>query len=201
MSAPSGCTNAASQTGWGTWTIRTTGSNNTTLVGNYAIPANGLIFVEDNVWVEGQINTARVTLAAGKFPDNAATRPSITVNNSLTYTNYDGQDVIALISQGDVNVGLGSADTLRIDAALVAQNGRTGRYYYSSSCNTGYTRSSLTLYGMIASNIRYGFAYTDNTGYGTRNIIYDANLLYGPPPSFPLTSDQYQTISWEEVNP
>jgi hypothetical protein len=201
MPAPSGCTNAASQTGWGTWTIRTTGSNNTTLVGNYAIPANGLIFVEDNVWVEGQINTARVTLAAGKFPDNASTRPSITVNNSLTYTNYDGQDVIALISQGDVNVGLGSADTLRIDAALVAQNGRTGRYYYSSSCGTGYDRTSLTLYGMIASNIRYGFAYTDGTGYDTRNIIYDANLLYGPPPSFPLTSDQYQTISWEEVTP
>jgi hypothetical protein len=52
---------------------------------------------------------------------------------------------------------------------------------------------------MIASSDRYGFAYTDNTGYATRIINYDANLLYGPPPSFPLTSDQYQTISWREV--
>ncbi len=198
-SPPSGCTNSLSQTGWGTWTIKTSGSGNTTLVGNYAIPANGLIFIEDNVWVEGQISTARVTLASAKFPDNPSTRPSITVNNNLLYTNYDGQDVLSLISQGNINAGLGSSDTLRIDAALIAQNGRVGRYYYSSSCNTGYTRNSITLYGMIGTNIRYGFAYTDGTGYDTRNIIYDANLLYGPPPSFPLTTDQYSIISWEEI--
>jgi hypothetical protein len=95
-------------------------------------------------------------------------------------------------------VGQYSANDLRIDAALIAQNGRAGRHYYGSSCSND-TRNSLTLYGMIATNLRYGFAYTDGTGYDTRNIIYDANLLYGPPPSFPLTSDQYQIISWEET--
>ena len=52
---------------------------------------------------------------------------------------------------------------------------------------------------MIGTNLRYGFAYTDGTGYVTRNITYDGNLLYGPPPSFPLTSDQYTTISWREL--
>jgi hypothetical protein len=199
MSAPSGCNAPSGQTGWGTWTIRTTGNGNQTLIGNYPITANGLIFVEDNVWVEGQINTARVTLAAGRFPDNASTRPSITVNNNLLYTNYDGQDVLALIAQGNINTGLGSLNDLRIDAALIAQNGRVGRYYYESDCGTGYDRNSITLYGMIGTNIRYGFAYTDGTGYNTRNIIYDANLLYGPPPSFPLTSDQYQIVSWDEI--
>lgn len=194
-----GCTNTQNQTGWGSWSIRTSGGPvGQTLIGNYAIPANGLIFLEDNVWVDGQINTARVTLAAGRFPDNPATRPSITVNANLLYTNYDGTDVIALISQGNFNVGQYSANVLRIDAALVAQNGRAGRYYYPTACSDD-TKATLTLYGMIATNVRYGFAYTDGTGYGTRNIIYDANLLYGPPPSFPLTSDQYQIISWEEV--
>lgn len=188
------CTNTQGQTGWGTWSIR-----NETRLANYAIPANGLIFVEDNLWVSGQINTARVTIAAGKFPDNPNTRPSITVNNDLMYTNYDGQDVIALISQDDINVGMVSDDDLRIDAALVAQNGRVGRYYYPSGCDPYDTRSTLTLYGMIATNQRYGFGYTDNTGYTTRNINYDGNLLYGPPPSFPLTSSQYSTISWEEI--
>ncbi len=196
---PGSCTNTLSQTGWGTWTIRTTGNGNQTLVGNYPIPANGLIFVEDNVWVDGQITTARVTLAAGRFPDSAATRPNILINSNLLYTTYDGQDVMGLISQGDVTAGLGSADTLRVDAALIAQNGRVGRFYYPSACGTGYDRNTITLFGMIATNIRYGFAYTDGTGYSTRNITYDANLLYGPPPSFPLTSDQYQTVSWEEV--
>ena len=52
---------------------------------------------------------------------------------------------------------------------------------------------------MIATNARYGFAYTDNTGYQTRNINYDGNLLYSPPPGFPLTGDQYVTVLWEEI--
>lgn len=188
------CTNSQSQSGWASWSI-----NNKTFVANYAIPSNGLVFVEDNIWVEGLINSARVTIVAARFPDNPSNRPSITINNDLNYTNYDGRDVVALISQGNINVGLRSDTDLRIDAALVAQNGRVGRYYYPSGCSPYQTRNSITLYGMIASNIRYGFAYTDNTGYQTRNIIYDANLLYGPPPSFPLTSDQYEILSWEEV--
>jgi hypothetical protein len=52
---------------------------------------------------------------------------------------------------------------------------------------------------MIASKLRYGFAYTDNTGYQNRNLFYDPNLLYSPPPSFPQTSEQYVTLSWEET--
>jgi hypothetical protein len=55
------------------------------------------------------------------------------------------------------------------------------------------------LYGMIGTNQRYGYAYTDGSGYQNRDITYDANLLYGPPPSFPLTSDQYEILSWEEL--
>lgn len=188
------CSNPGNQTGWGLWSI-----NNSSAVGTYSIPGNGLIFVEDNVWVEGSINSARVTIANGRFPDNPSTRPQLTVNNDLTYTNYDGTDVIALISQGNVNVGLVSDTNLRIDAALVSQNGRVGRYYYESDCSPYNIRNSITLYGMIATNIRYGFAYTDGMGYQDRNIIYDANLLYGPPPSFPLTSDQYEILSWEEI--
>ena len=58
-------------------------------------------------------------------------------------------------------------------------------------------RAAITLFGMIGTNARYGFAYTDGNGYQDRNIIYDANLLYAPPPSFPLTTDQYVTISWK----
>ena len=182
---------------WGTWSIRS--NNGQTLLGNYANPANGLIFVEDNVWVDGTINTARLTIAAGRFPDNASQRKSITVNSDLRYTNTDGQDVLALIAQEDINVGMVSSDNLRIDAALMAINGRVGRHYYSSSCSPYHNRNQITLFGMIGTNKRYGFAYTNGTGYQTRTITYDANLLYGPPPSFPLTSDKYSIISWEEL--
>jgi len=189
--------NNCSSTGSGTWSIKT--SNGQTSLGNFANPSNGLIFVEDNVWVDGQINTTRITVAAGKFPDNSSNRKSITINKNLLYTNYDGRDVIGLIAQENINVGMVSDDVLRIDAALMANNGRVGRYYYNNQCSPYHLRDSITLYGMIGSNDRYGFAYTDGTGYEARIIIYDANLLYGPPPSFPLTSDKYTTISWEEI--
>lgn len=194
---PNSCSNSAGQTGWGTWSV-----NTQTLLGNYPIPGNGLVFLEDDVFVDGQINTARITIVAAVFPDIAAQRKNITINNNLLYTNYDGRDVISLIAQNNINVGLYSLDTLRIDAALMAQNGRVGRYYYrpgASYCSPNDTRTTITLYGMIASNQRYGFAYTDGTGYQNRNLVYDANLLYSPPPSFPQTSEQYTILSWEEV--
>ncbi len=199
---PSGCTNVNNDSGWGTWSIGTK-----TFLANYAIPSNGLIFVEDHLWVEGQINTTRVTIAAAKFPDSVATRRNIIVNNDLKYTNYDGSDVIALIAQNNINVGLFSEDDLQIDAALIAQNGRIGRNYYDPPTNGGGTnrcganvfRNSITLFGMLGTNQRYGFAYTDTTGYDTRTITYDTNLLYAPPPNFPLASDKYQIILWEEL--
>ena len=199
---------------WGTWTI-----SSQTFIGNSPMPANGLIFVEDDAWVDGTINNSRVTIAAARFPDVDSTRASIIINNNLTYTNYGTSispgsstaicdatyDVIGLIAQRNINIGLGSANDLRIDAALVAQNGRVGRYYYNNLfCGSTSTRNSINLYGMIASNARYGFSWICNgtthcSGYGTRNINYDPRLLYCAPPDFPLTSDQYETISWEEV--
>jgi hypothetical protein len=198
-SAPSGCTNSANQTGWGTWSV----NSQTLISSSQTFPANGIIFVEDHIWVEGEIDGARLTIAAGRFPDNAATRRSITVNKNLLYNSYDGTDVLALIAQDNIHVGLVSDNVFRIDAALIAQNGRVGRYYYDNDCRLDgtnyYDRNTITLFGMIATNQRYGFAYTNGTGYDIRNITYDTNLLYGPPPSFPLTSSQYQTISWQEV--
>lgn len=198
--APSGCADVNSETGWGTWSI---GAK--TFIANYTIPANGLIFVEDHVWVEGQISTARVTIAAARFPDNASLRKNIIVNNDLKYSAYDGSDVIALIAQNNINVGLFSKDDLQIDGALIAQNGRIGRHYYdpptngTNRCGVNVNRNSISLFGMLGSNQRYGFAYTDGSGYNTRTITYDTNLLYAPPPNFPLASDKYQIVLWEEL--
>ncbi|MDO8575193.1 MAG: hypothetical protein Q7R78_00625 [bacterium] len=187
--------NENNQDGWGLWSIKTE-----QFLANHPNPSNGLLFFEDNVWVNGQINTARVTLVAAKYPDNASERKNIIINNDLLYTNKDGRDVIGLIAQNNISVGMVSEDNLEIDAALVAQNGRIGRFYYKTSqCITYQFRDTITLYGMIASNQRYGFAYTDGNGYINRYITFDANLLYNPPPNFPLTSNQYVTLSWDEI--
>ncbi|MEK7090375.1 MAG: hypothetical protein AAB930_02190, partial [Patescibacteria group bacterium] len=201
---PSNCKNKLRQRGWKTWSIRTT-SGSETLIGNYPIPANGLVFAEDHVWVDGKINIARLTIASGRLSaDENDEYTNIIVNKDLVYTNYDGQDIIGLIAQGNITVGMVSENDLRIDAAMIAQNGRVGRYYYrppdsKTRCSPYHNRLSILLFGAIATNSGYGFAYTDGTGYQTRNIIFDSNLIYNPPPGFPLTSAFYEQISWEEV--
>jgi len=174
--------------------------NSQTLLGTYAFPSNGIIFLENHTVVNGQINGARLTIVAADLPvpSNPTNYKNIIVNNDVTYTNFDGTDAIGLIGQGAVLVGMISEDNLRIDAALIAQNDKVGRPWYGgNNCNYR-TRDVLSLYGMIASYLRYGFAWTDGNGYQTRNLTYDAHLLYAPPPNFPLTSNEYQILSWEE---
>lgn len=172
-----------------------------TLQGNYAFPPNGAIFMQDDLVVEGQIDGARLTIVSAYLPvpSNPDNYTNIIINKDISYTNYDGTDALGLIGQAGVMVGMISDNDLKIDGALIAQNGKVGRFYYSGSSCFYKNRSVISLYGMIASNERYGFAYTDNTGYATRNIAYDANLLYAPPPDFPLTGSQYNILSWQEI--
>ncbi|KKR43302.1 MAG: hypothetical protein UU10_C0006G0007 [Parcubacteria group bacterium GW2011_GWF1_40_6] len=172
-----------------------------TLQGNYDFPLNGIIFIEDHLVVDGQIDGARLTITAADLPVPSDTTKykNIIINNDILYTSYDGSDSIGLIGQAGVLVGMISEDDLKIDGALIAQNNKVGRFYYGGwSCSYKY-RDAISLYGMIASYARYGFAFTDNTGYAIRSITYDANLLYAPPPNFPLTSDQYVILSWQEI--
>jgi len=194
------CTDQSSplQPGWGIWSINTAAGSETLVAANVPFPANGIIFTESNVWVDGQIDGARLTIAAGEFPDNPLTRRNIIVNNNLRYTNYDGQDVIGLIAQNNFIVGLRSENDLTIDGAIIAQNGRIIRFNYNDpDCGSWRIRTRLTTHGMLGSNGRSAFFY-GGSGYSVRVYNYDANLLYSPPPSFPLTSDQYITLSWEE---
>lgn len=191
-----GLGSCSSTSGNGSWSIGTQ-----TLQGNYSFPANGIIFIEDHVVVDGTVNGARLTITAADLPvpSDPNNYKNIIINNDINYTYYDGTDSIGLIGQSGVMVGMISDTDLRIDGALIAQNKKVGRYYYSGWSCSYKNRSTLTSYGMIASYDRYGFAYTDGTGYATRDITYDSNLLYAPPPDFPLTSDQYEIISWQEL--
>ncbi|HDQ16929.1 MAG TPA: hypothetical protein ENN31_02310 [Candidatus Vogelbacteria bacterium] len=201
-SLPSQCNNNRGQSGWGSWSIAPGGEE---FLDNFSLPDNSLIFVEDDVWVEGKIDKARITIVAGRFPEAPAKWAQITVNNNLLYTNYDGQDLISLIAQGNINTGWESADNLRIDAVLVSQNGRVGQYYFKPPsqaavyCGPHHIKDKILIYGMVISKDRYGFSYTDGTGYQIREIHYDNNLFYNPP-SFLIPSDGYYgIISWREV--
>jgi hypothetical protein len=172
------------------WTVQTE-----TLFVTGTIPNNGNMFFEDNLWVRGRINGKRVTVGAAKFPDNPSDRRNITINNDLLYSQYSCSETIALIAQNNINIGYSSENDLRIDAALVAQNGSIGRDAYSTgSCGASSTRSQLTMYGTFVNKLIRGLST-----YNNRTYIYDSNLLYCPPPSFPMVTDQYSLISWDEV--
>jgi len=174
---------------------------------NYTIPNGGIIFVENDVWVEGKINNKKVTIVAS---NNSEINPATNGKNiyigrdNLTYTNYDGKDVVGLVAQKDISVIRDSLSNLTIDAALLAQNGRVGREFYP-----GYYKSSITINGAIATKLRYGFTYVGSNyncgdgvlignGYCTRNLNFDNDLLYYPPPYFP-TGDAYAIDLWEEL--
>jgi len=166
---------------------------------NYAIPDNGVIFVEDNVWLDGSINNKKVTIAAANFSGSA----SVFIKNNLTYTHFDGNDVIGIVAEKDIEITENSSDNLTIDGALLAVNGRVGRQQYNSF------KSTISVFGAIATNQRYGFSYTGSNihncggglwiadGYCVRNLTYDNNLLYYPPPYFP-TGSQYLMDLWQE---
>lgn len=164
---------------------------------NHTIPNNGIIFVENNVWIEGTINNKKVTIVAANLKGGTPADVYMGLNN-LLYTNFDGKDIIGLVGQNNISVVYDSQNYLTIDAALLAQSGRVGRDYYS-----GNYKNTITINGSIATNKRYGFAWvcgggTHCSGYQTRNLNFDNNLLYYPPPYFP-TGTEYSLDLWNEL--
>lgn len=193
------------------WVYDSISYKNTSNVGTYNIPSNGLIFVEDNVWIEGIID-GRATLAAARLPDADYEDANIYIQNDLTYATRDGVTVLGLIAQNDIAIPLYSEDNLVIDAALLAQKGHVFRNCYGDGCyedlpSSSYDiRNSIQIYGTIISNGVWTFSWVNYaggpviSGYTTTQTTYDPYLLYAPPPSFPA-EDEYEFISWEEINP
>jgi hypothetical protein len=57
------------------------------------------------------------------------------------------------------------------------------------------------VYGSIKTFGQWTWTWVSGTGsvlagYTNTTDIYDSNLLYSPPPGFPLSSSGYQQLSW-----
>jgi hypothetical protein len=173
--------------------------NRTLLDSNLPIPSNGVIYSEDNTWVEGMVN-GKVMLAVANLPYNANSAPELMIPNNICFTTCgagrDHTSSLGLIGQQNILVTYKSPNNLEIDAALIAQNGSAERYYWS-----GNVLNSITIYGTVGSFGVWTWSWVDGSnnivsGYTNTDTIYDSNLLYYPPPSFPLSSSGYQPISW-----
>ena len=170
-----------------------------TNIGTYNVSDIPIIFAEDHLWIEGTVN-GRITVVAARFPVSSYDT-NVWINGNITYTQYDGSDSLGLIAQNDIYFIRNLPENFQIDAALMAQTGKIIRHGYFSGCGASSEaiKDSLTINGSV---ISYGKSYWNFndppvSGFITRQINYDTNLLYAPPPFFP-TSGEYEFISWKE---
>lgn len=164
---------------------------------NYPIIDHGVIFVENDVWLEGTLNEKKISVVAANL--GVGNLRNVYIGKDIRYAHANCSEVLGVIGQGDVEIYYGSNNFLHIDAALMAQSGRVGRKNYAGASAI---RDTITVNGAIATNLRYGFAWSNSSGqhvsgYRNRNLYYDNNLLYCPPPYFP-TGKNYRIDLWEE---
>ncbi len=198
------------------WQQERTVMSNVQAATNYSIPEDcPVVFVEDNVWLEGAVS-GKVVLAAADVTSTNIDR-SVILNNSLTYANSSG-DGITVIGERDVLVGLQTPDSMTVQGIFIAQKGKFGRNHYCrSECDSSHqgneglssnldpfvTRSVLYTNGTVVSNGRIGTKWTSGgsfiSGYAQRYDSYDRDLATNPPPFTPVTSDDFKFVEWRDV--
>lgn len=187
--------------------------NTRSTIDNISIPANGVIFVEDNVWVRTESGgfDGRVTIASARLAVSGDTVATL-VDNILYEDKYTGNDAIGIIAEDNVDVAPYVPVPLELNAALIAQRGRVQfrpRYNYNSYYSTpGYINPSETLsfFGSVASNQQWTWSWVRCgynspscwSGFQHNTTSYDESLRYSPPPNFPVTNT-FDILSWREV--
>lgn len=165
----------------------------------YTIPAScGLIFVEDNVWVEGTI-VGKVALVAADVTTSGIA-PDVILKNDITYANANSGLIV--FGEHNVLVAPDSPTNMNLNGIFVAQGGAFGRNLYT--CPSAYEpRTSLTIHGTTVSNLRTGTRWVNGCGstdggYQTRIDSYDRALSTNPPPFTPVISTDYEFVDWRE---
>ena len=177
-------------------------------------PFNGVIYVNDNVWVEGANVNGRITIASsGQLnPTGKQASTNIHIVGNLTYAAKDGTCAIGLIAQQNVEIPMyapyGDSSTMsamdmEVDAALISQTGHeyVNRDASGGSSGWGPRRDMLTFYGSVCTFTtpsRETYSGSDYCGFNNGTNIYDFYLLHNPPPYFP-TVGSYQILDWQEL--
>ncbi|MFH1036754.1 MAG: hypothetical protein V1756_01635 [Patescibacteria group bacterium] len=167
------------------------------LYNTYTIPtACSVIFIEDNIWPEGEIK-GKVTVASANLIDTNQDT-DIVLTNDINYTTLDGTDGLALIGERNILIGPQSLDKLELRGIFVAQNGRFGRNHYPNNF-----RDKLEIYGSIVSKGRVGTQWVAGghiiSGYTQRESYFDMNLIYNPPSFVPHVDPDFMIIDWNEI--
>lgn len=159
---------------------------------------NGLIFIKDNVWVEGTVN-GKYTLIAAKLAGTSSNYASIIITKDLKYADHSGDHVLGLITEKDIKVPSYAPNDLTIEAIMLAQNGRVFYNNYTDDI----VKNQLTIYGSIISNKTWRWQWLDDLnqvtdGFTTTTSTYNNHAVATPPPFFPNTPVGYTFVSWSE---
>lgn len=170
---------------------------------NYNIPDSGVIFVEGNIWLSGTISGKRVTIAAASVSD-PANNASIFIMDNVKYTNFNGNDVLGILAEGDVEILKNTPNDMEIDGAILVQNGAVTKPEYNPNCCGGgctENKNYINIYGCVITKNGLDFSLHKGTCPDlklSRTITYDNNLYLYPPPIFPADSFYYVDL-WEEL--
>lgn len=165
------------------------------------IPSDcGLIFVEDNVWIEGTI-PAKITLIAANVV-NAGVAPNAYLLNNIQYGATDGTDGLTLIAEHNVLISPSAPNSMTLNGIFIAQDGAFGMNAYDS-CTYADKTGTLTILGTTVSNKRTGTQWTSfcgayHKGFQNRIDSYDRRIATDPPPFTPVVSADYEFVDWRE---
>ena len=169
----------------------------------------GLIFVNGNVTISGQMTGAATIVTCNLSSDTQSTCNSappdsnIVINGNLTYPTAnkvtvsgdpvsDTKDVLGLIAENFVEVT--TTSTVEIDAAILALEDS----FYVNNWYGGSSYGTLNVFGSIAQNFRGAVGQSNGSGY-LKSYNYDNSLQTLFPPYFiPPDGATWSPTAYEE---
>jgi len=136
-------------------------------LGNHPVSEEcGLIFIEDDLWIEGEIKGKITVISADLI--SPSTETSIWIEGNIEYTTKDGSDGLVAVAQDNNLIGLYVPERLELHGIYIAQNGHFGRNHYSCSwywpeCKRDY----LEMFGSVVSNSRVGTKWTSGGSWSS----------------------------------
>ena len=174
-----------------------TGDFVTVPVTSIAIPASGVVYFEDTVWIQGSFSSS-VTFAVKKS-DSVG---DIYLIGDYAPASVDSTATSGLIAEGNIIVpGWFGKQDLNVNAAMMA---RTGHIY--ADIKQGFTSNRISIKGSLAYGLSGGdFGTVDKftgqpvSGFRQKYYTYDQRLALYPPPLYPQIADESLKVdTWVE---
>ena len=190
--------------------------------GNYALPADGVIYVKGNVTqLSGTLN-GRLTIVSEQAINITGTVMYIDGNSNSAYLNgdrsnqpfvpnpqYTGNSSLGLAANGHINITSSVPNYVEIDAVMYSKTGHIGMAGYTmnadgtalTSYDSSFHKSGVRYLGSMTSYLRpvdqiVNGSGTVISGFTTSLFTYDSASFLEPPPYF-LTFARPQYSGWE----